>query len=113
MRSHTGEREIIASESIGFLGWFSERPIVSLDGLLNSLEYYRNYLRPHRVGTYLRQHHVRYIAQALGKDVDPLRYMSGLLHVPVDDLRIAASFEGSSKNPRRYLVVELSREPSP
>jgi len=113
VRAHTDEREIIAAESIGFLGWFSERPIVSLDGLLNSLDYYRSYLKPGRVGTYLRQHHVRYIAQALRKDVEPLPYMSGLLHVPLDDVRIAASFEGSSKNPRRYLVFELSRGPSP
>ena len=108
VRAHTGPREIIASESIGFLGWFSDRRIVSLDGLLNSLEYYRDYLRPRRVGAYLRQHGVRYIAQALRKDVEPIRYMGDLLGVPPSALRVVASFDGTEKNPRRYLVIELS-----
>jgi hypothetical protein len=112
IRAHTGEREVIASESIGFLGWFSDRRIVSLDGLLNSLDYYRSYLLPRRPGAYLREHGVRYVAQALRKDVEPLGYMSDVLGVPVQALRIAASFEGTARNPRRYLVIELVRGPS-
>ncbi len=113
VRAHTGAQEVIASESIGFLGWFADRPIVSLDGLLNSLPYYRDYLRPRRVGTYLREHGVRYIAQALRKDVEPLPYMSDVLHVPAHSLRVVASFEGTERNPRRYLVFELSRSVTP
>jgi hypothetical protein len=34
--------------------------------------------------------------------------MSEVLHVPVDSLRVVASFDGTDRNPRRYLVFELS-----
>ena len=113
IRAHTGEREVIASESIGFLGWFADRPIVSLDGLLNSVSYFHEYLRAGRVGAYLHEHGVRYVAQALRKDVEPIPYMSGVLHVSQDALRVVASFDGTSKNPRRYLVFELLPEAAP
>ena len=57
-----------------------------------------------RVGAYLHEHRVRYIAQALRKDVEPIPYMSEVLGVPAASLGVAASFEGTKRNPRRYLV---------
>ena len=49
---------------------------------------------------------------------DPLPVVAALQFVPLAAAllllhRFAASFEGSSKNPRQYLVVEWSRGPSP
>lgn len=111
VRTHTADDEVIASESIGFLGWFADRRIVSLDGLLNSVRYYREYLRPGRVGRYLREHEVRYVVQALRKDVPPLPYMSEVLDVPEEALRVVTAFEGTRANPRRYLVFELRETP--
>ena len=50
IRQHTAGDGIIASESIGFLGHYTQRRIVSLDGLLNSVDYYRNVLKAGRRG---------------------------------------------------------------
>ncbi|HVQ35874.1 MAG TPA: hypothetical protein VMT33_07660 [Candidatus Bathyarchaeia archaeon] len=109
LREHAAPDEIIASESLGFVGHYADRRIVSLDGLLNSVDYYRRYLRPGRIGDYLREHRVRYIAQGIRKDADPIAYMSGVLGVAPADLSIAASFDGPATIPRRYVVWDLHR----
>lgn len=107
IRAHTRDDEIIASESIGFLGHYSRRRIVSLDGLLNSADYYRRYLKTGRVGDYLREHHVRYVAQGMRKDEDPVPYMSRLLDIPAGDIRVVAAFDGPARIPRRYVVLRI------
>jgi len=52
---------------------------------------------------------VRYIAQGIRKDADPIAYMSGVLGVAPADLSIAASFDGPATIPRRYVVWDLHR----
>lgn len=51
----------IITRNIGFLGYFTQRRVVSFDGLANSREYLEHYLRRHRVVEYMREHEIRFI----------------------------------------------------
>ena len=110
IRTHTDENEIIASQSIGFLGYYSDRRIVSMDGLLNSSSYFRDYLAPGETGRYLRENGVSMIAQSLRRDVDAVPYMAEVLGVDASDIRIEAEFDATPYVPRRYLIFRLSPE---
>jgi hypothetical protein len=108
VRVGSDENDIIASQSIGFLGHYSGRRIVSLDGLLNSTNCYREYLTAGESGQYLRENGVSLIAQSLRRDVEAVGYMAEVLGVDRSDLRIEAEFDDVSHVPRRYLIFRLS-----
>ena len=54
----------IGAFNAGILGYFSERPVVNLDGVVNSDAL--DALRHKRLYTYLEQHHIRYLVDAPG-----------------------------------------------
>ncbi|MEM4204624.1 MAG: hypothetical protein QXS54_11195 [Candidatus Methanomethylicaceae archaeon] len=52
----------LASYSAGQIGFFSNRPTINLDGLVNSPEYYRNVIiGKTKITEYLQQNHVDYV----------------------------------------------------
>ena len=53
---------VIAMKDAGFMGFFSGRPVVNLDGLVNSFEY-QDFLKDGRFREFLRQSGVNYFAQ--------------------------------------------------
>lgn len=111
VRSHVPPDSVIASNNIGFIGYFSERSVFSVDGLLNSTEYYRAYLRRNRETEYMRIHGVRYSINAMPRNIDPIdylcRYYPGLKR---DNVRVLAQFAGDTDGPllRNYALFELS-----
>jgi hypothetical protein len=110
VRSHVPPDSIIASNNIGFLGYFSERRVLSVDGLLNSAEYYRDYLSRNRKTEYMKTHGVRYSINAMPKNMDSIGhicvYYPGLNR---DNVRVLALFTKDTDMPllRNYLLFEL------
>ena len=62
------EGAVLASWDAGVVGYFAERPVVNLDGVVNSYEYYRA-TREGRVGAFLAEDGVGYIVNH-GEDVE-------------------------------------------
>jgi hypothetical protein len=58
----------VAAWDAGAIGYYAERPVVNLDGLVNSREYYEA-MRTGRVGAFLRCQRIRYVANH-GSDVN-------------------------------------------
>jgi hypothetical protein len=106
VRAITSDHDVIVSESIGFLGYYSGRRIISLDGLLNSMEYYRTVLLPGRTAAYLHENGVRILGNAVWKGGDAALYAAGIFGVPPECVRVSAEFNWSKFVPRRYVVVE-------
>jgi hypothetical protein len=59
-REHTEPEDIFALKDAGNFGYFSERRVVNLDGLVNNLEY-QDVLNSRRLLEYFRQNHVKYL----------------------------------------------------
>ena len=73
-RTHTPKNAIFAMNDAGIFGFFSERPVVNLDGVANNLAY-QDALRAKRLGAYLRDSGVQYIVDHnAGKHVDVDHY---------------------------------------
>jgi hypothetical protein len=62
-RGSTPANTVFALGDAGVFGYFSERPTINLDGLINSYEY-QHYVREGRVMDFLRDRHVTYVADA-------------------------------------------------
>lgn len=110
IRSHLPADSVIASKSIGFIGYFSERPVFSVDGLLNSTEYYRDYLRRNRKTEYMKIHQVRYSINAMPRSVDSIGHLCGYYPgLARDQVRVLAQFSKHPDTPllRSYFLFEL------
>jgi len=111
VRGYIPADAVIASPSIGFVGYFSGRPVFSVDGLLNSTEYYTEYLRRNRTLDYMISHGVRYSINAIPVGEDPIdylcRYYPGLERRHV---RLLMLFDRADDRMwvRRYGIFELS-----
>jgi hypothetical protein len=62
-RGNTPPNTVFALGDAGVFGYFSERPTINLDGLINSYEY-QHYVREGRVMDFLRDRHLTYVADA-------------------------------------------------
>jgi hypothetical protein len=60
-RDHTGKEDVFAIIDAGIFGYFSQRPVVNLDGKANSYEFLR-YVQSGTVDAYLKSANVRYVA---------------------------------------------------
>ena len=109
--SQTGPGERLVSRNIGLLGYHAKRPIVSRDGLLNSLAYHDQALVPGRIGTFLRAHEVGWIVDAVPSQGRPLDHLlRGYPGVRADELELVAVFgptTASALQPRRYAIARL------
>jgi hypothetical protein len=103
---------VVASHAIGFIGYFSERRVLSVDGLLNSTEYYRDYLRSNRKLDYIKAHGVRYSINAIPGGQDPIRFLRDYYYPGLrsDDVRIVRMFGDSrdSGGPWNYALFQLT-----
>lgn len=107
--------EVLASENIGFLGYLTGRRIVSVDGLANSTDYFRRYLRPQRQFEYFRRHGIRYFTAAMDADRNPEEVL--LENYPdfrTDMVETILAFNtGHAASPTRSLVIVKLRWPDP
>ena len=62
MRSHLPTDAKVAAWSAGILGYFSDRYVINLDGLVNSHEYFERYLKLGRTADYIREKGIRFLA---------------------------------------------------
>jgi hypothetical protein len=60
-RSNTAPGTVFALRDAGIFGYFSERPTINLDGLINSYDY-QQYVRDGRLMDFLRERNVRFVA---------------------------------------------------
>ncbi len=68
-RAHLPPDAVMAMNDAGLFGYFSDRRVVNMDGVVNNLEYQRE-LKAGRLGAYLRQAGVRYVVKHDFGDVD-------------------------------------------
>lgn len=109
IKSNTAEDAILVSESIGFVGVMTGRPITSVDGLLNSVDYYENYVKAGKQAEYLRKHGADYYVNALWKGGDAEEF-AAWLGSPESPPQLVAEFGASTFAPRRYVIVKLSNQ---
>jgi hypothetical protein len=64
--ANTPAGTVFALRDAGVFGYFSDRPTINLDGLINSYEY-QQYVREGRLMEFLRERHVRYVADAFAR----------------------------------------------
>lgn len=60
VRTHTPPNTVLAMSDTGILGFYSQRPVINLDGIVNNLEY-QQALRAKRLNKYLRKYRVQYL----------------------------------------------------
>ncbi len=85
----------VGSWSAGMLGYFSDRHVVNLDGLVNDVTYYRRVTVGHDLEGYLRDEGIAWIAdQACGPDPRPTHYLNrtGSGHLEARCETVAAFF---------------------
>jgi hypothetical protein len=103
------KNEPIMTWNIGFLGYYTRRPVVSYDGLLNSLAYFEQYQSKQRVADYMRERGIRYIANRIPLQGDPATLLAGQFSgLHPDDLEILAMFDRGRTQPKvlnRYVVA--------
>ncbi len=104
--------EIVASESIGFLGYLTHRPVFCVNGLLASAEYDRNYLGRKRQLDYLRQHAIRFVTYHVPGGIDPVAYACTSRLLPglrPDSVRVVARFgyDRPGTPGHRYVLFEI------
>lgn len=77
LRNNTDPGTRVGSWNAGMLGYFSERPVVNLDGLVNDAAYFRNVVRGHRLKEYLDSQNIGLIAdQVCGSNPRAGGYLS-------------------------------------
>jgi hypothetical protein len=72
MASRYPPQEVFGSWWAGTLGYFSDRRVVNLDGVINSGEFFRTQIKPDRVQRYILEGPVRHLADFFWRDpLDP------------------------------------------
>ncbi len=75
-RRHTAPDDVFAMKDAGAFGYFSERRVINLDGLVNDLEY-QTVLKERRLNAYLKARKVKYLVQhAVNPYLFPTHYRS-------------------------------------
>lgn len=70
MRARTQPEDRIAAWDAGVLGYFGERRVINLDGLINSTDYFERYISLGRTADYIRESGFEYVA-CVASDVGP------------------------------------------
>ena len=96
----------VAARNAGVTGYYAEVPVINLDGLVNTHEFYRKYLRRRRLRDYLRDERVTHIADHNVPEVTPARFY---VDIP-DEGEILFMIKGNERN-LNFGVVEI-REPT-
>jgi hypothetical protein len=79
---HPGVVERIGSWDAGAIGYFSHQPVINLDGLVNSYEYYEA-ARAGRAADFLRCQNIAYLANHTDSDDDAdMRALFGEMYGP-------------------------------
>jgi len=73
MSSHLPSDAKVGSWNAGILGYFSDRCVINLDGLVNSHEYFERYLKTGRTADYIREKGIEFLADY---DLKPLDSVS-------------------------------------
>jgi hypothetical protein len=66
---------IIGSSDSGVIGYFSQRPVVNLDGLVNSNDFLIA-VKSQSVETWIKKQHINYLANAMWTDESGCRFMA-------------------------------------
>jgi hypothetical protein len=69
-REHTNPSDVFALKDTGNFGYFSQRRVINLDGVVNNLEY-QNVLKNRELQEYFRRNHVKYLVLHGTKDEHP------------------------------------------
>jgi hypothetical protein len=80
------DEPVFQIDASGWVGWFSRRPVVDGDGLMNDHAYARR-LRENRLGGYLKDEGIRYIVQNLYPRDNVLIDLGGL-RVPMEAVAV-------------------------
>jgi len=67
IKMNIDEDSTVAAWDTGKWAYFSDRPIINLDGLVNDHEFFEEYLQEDRIDEYLLQENVSYIITWTGK----------------------------------------------
>lgn len=113
-RTHTKTNDIFAMKDAGNFGFFSQRSVINLDGLVNSFEF-QEILKSKKLKKYFQEKGVNYLVQH-AFDIEnyssiPMHYYSHLYEVPSDPIWIKKSKEVYRSKPysrgteKTYLVI--------
>ena len=95
VRDNVGRGEVLAMKDCGDFGYFSQRSVINLDGVVNNFDF-QDTLRNRRLNEYFSKYRVRYLAQHAfwgESEVNqgeyenyPLSYWSHLYHIASDSI---------------------------
>ncbi len=98
----------LAGWDSGLLGYFSERTLVNLDGVVNDYDYFENFLKVDRVGEYVRQEKIDVIITWGGED-----YLCSRPDIACDDVIYRSDdFRVSSGEIKYIRAVQISKTSS-
>jgi len=98
----------IASWDCGIFSFFSERPIINLDGLINSRNYYENYLKPKQLHSYLQKREVDYLINQFDPDDNSNRLnLINKEYVQLQEIPILDDFK-NYPNGQEFRVFRIS-----
>lgn len=69
------ENAVIATHNLGFIGYLSQRKVMSADGLLNSYYYYAQYFKTKKIYAYLTRYSIKYIAEVVPEKTETVPYI--------------------------------------
>ncbi len=108
IRQNLPPRTVLASHAVGFLGYYSRYPVLSLDGLLNSPTYWFEYLEKGRVGDYLKERGIRHIVFTAPVEGDPVAEVCRKLRgLDPSEVRVVAEFTKGAGKLRKVVVFEI------
>ena len=110
LHEHTESDAVLASHNIGFLGFFAQRNVASMDGLLNSPEYYLSYRLERRQLEWLEGRGIRWLVEAVPKGFSPIKGLQAKYpHLQQDMIeRIEVFDSGRHTVENKYVIAELA-----
>jgi len=104
IEANTAPDERLASWNAGQLGYFTNRTVINLDGLVNDREYFEKVFKPQRgLMEYLREKKVRYVIDY--RDQSPGKLISGLPEQPAGNFSYLDE-EGKRRTFKMWKVIE-------
>jgi len=104
IEANTAPDERLASWNAGQLGYFTNRTVINLDGLVNDREYFEKVFKPQRgLMEYLREKKVRYVIDY--RDQSPGKLISNLPEQPAGNFSYLDE-EGKRRTFKMWKVIE-------
>jgi hypothetical protein len=107
INEHVPRTTIVGAFNAGVTGYYSEVPVVNLDGLVNDLDFLRNYLGDDRIRDYIRERGIDFVADH-GCECPALQtgWFWGYVHVPSEaQLRFCRLANEKGVN---FCIVEIT-----